>query len=305
MPISKLFKRDFMTISSHARPEIFVLTRFSIRPDSELQEFIEDDKVPLFKDPSWLDQRLKGFSLVTVPSVAAQTEPDFGWLIGVDYETPSRVIERLESQLPANGRILYCDVDESFNVKVREILEKHNPAITVRLDSDDGLNRGFIAKVRSSKFGPGSALNFPHGLALSEKSGLTFRKLIPSNPFLVYFGREPGDHALELGTHSAVSSIIPIRNVLTPEPMWLKIYGVSATSKPPPNGIPIFWRTSTALSRLAPELGLHVPQPTLSAKMRSLIGFSGRTLSKKIVFLNLAYRFFRILGKKMGLSGYP
>ena len=64
-----------------------LLTRFNVRMG------LAD---ALVLDESWLDHRLDLFRRFTVPTVAAQTEPNFRWLLFLDRDTPAAFLARLE-----------------------------------------------------------------------------------------------------------------------------------------------------------------------------------------------------------------
>lgn len=288
-------------------PDIFLLTRFSIRPDSELEEFLPGNVLPAFKNVQWLDQRLRTMVLYTIPSIEAQTDKAFRWLVGADRDTPSSILRRLEDVLPAVSQLVFSDDEVSFNDRVREILREHGPAVSIRLDSDDALGQDFVSRVRLAKLRAGDALNFPHGMALYETSGLLVHKLLHSNPFIAYFGPRSGDHGLQLGVHSQIQSLVTVRNVTTFRPMWLKVYGSTATSKAPPNGFPVFGKPARALQRLAPKVGLHIPQVSVRSKIISAAGFFGRSIAKRLPAVDVIYLLLwpRSSAKKMqGSSRY-
>ena len=290
--ISKQVEAKLKSVGDKSRnhQRVFLLTRFSIRPDSELEDFLPRASPPAYKNADWLQQRLKQMVRYTIPSVSAQTDQDFGWLIGVDKETPPSITEALQNELPPTGRLLVSDAAVSYNERVRQFLLEQGRSLTIRLDSDDALDHAFVSKARSAKLLPGEALNFPHGVALYEQNDLIVHKFIPSNPFIVYFGLEAGEHGLELGTHSQIGSTVAIRNVVTARPMWLKLYGASATSKAPPNGLPVLGRSSRVLNRLTPGLGSSIAEPTVTAKVTSLVGFLGRSIARRLPIVDEIYR---------------
>ena len=284
------------------RPPVYLLTRFSIRPDSELQDFLPSATEAPYKNISWLEQRLHGLVTYTIPSISAQTDQDFEWLIGADRETPQSIIKTLKNVLPPMGRLLASDATVSFNERVREFLLEQGRSLTVRIDSDDAIAQTFVSRLRRVKLLPGEALNFPHGVALYEQDGLLVHKLIPSNPFIAYFGLNPGDHGLELGIHSQIRSTVTIRNVLTVRPMWLKLYGASATSKAPPNGLPVLSASSSILNRLTPGLGSRgLRNPTVPEKVASLAGFLGRSVAKRLPLVDKIYRLSLLGPRKWAL----
>lgn len=198
--------------------EHFVVTRFSavLVPGQE----------PMGSD--LLRYRMGFFREACVPSVRAQTERGFRWLVFFDDRCP----EDFRAEVEDLGQGLFEPVwtrgvfwDGVFGDAVGERSEAPY-LVTTRFDSDDALARDFVASVQA-RFAHQESLfvNFTRGLQI-DRSGAVYRYDHRSNPFVSYVerrspGRPPatvyGPHG-----HSSVRDHGPVLEVKAP-PMWLQV----------------------------------------------------------------------------------
>lgn len=100
----------------------------------------------------WLTSRVELFERYCLPSVAAQTERNFSWIIYFDPQSPDWLRERIErhradaSYTPifraqVSRAELLSDIAALFDVKGDELL-------TTNLDNDDGLARDFVQRLQ-------------------------------------------------------------------------------------------------------------------------------------------------------------
>lgn len=148
----------------------------------------------------WLEERMELFTKYTFPSVAGQTDDNFHWILLVDKETPSPVIEELmELSLDfPQLRIYFLKKDGDLRLQTKITTEFHaltegigdNRITTVRLDSDDALALNYVETLRRTLDNidtPDSAsvlVNFNRGVVLDEKTGETLRWVHPRNMFI-------------------------------------------------------------------------------------------------------------------------
>jgi len=107
-------------------------------------------------DPARLERRFHLFEHLTLPSLLAQTDPDFQTLfvIGIDLPEPAR--DRLQAAIaPLRGAVIvalepmphYGATQKAFAV-LRDARASH--VTSFRLDDDDALDCGFIARLRAT-----------------------------------------------------------------------------------------------------------------------------------------------------------
>ncbi len=133
----------------------YLITRFNLRnpkwDKTKNNESLLDD--------AWMDHRMELFANFCCPSVGAQTQKNFDWLVCFDVTTPQKYRDKaveLLSNVP-QARILYLDGMPAFAPEVRKLITSETVGIphliTSRIDNDDCLHRNFIAEVQSHFMG--------------------------------------------------------------------------------------------------------------------------------------------------------
>jgi hypothetical protein len=133
-------------------------------------------KTWLDKRPNWLEERFELFEKYTLPSIQAQTEKNFRWLLMCSRKHPQMndaAIRRLESYAP-DAEVFWLDII-NFNGQFGHWPEFANalrPLVddewvtTTRLDSDDIVSRHFIQRIREGASEKEGSLGFKLGYML-------------------------------------------------------------------------------------------------------------------------------------------
>lgn len=96
-------------------------------------------------DEAWLAARFEIFEQFCLPSVRAQRDQRFRWLIRFDPTTPERYLSRVR-RLGANVEVVF----EPFRQRIaRDVARGADFLIMSRLDNDDALHVDFTRYVRS------------------------------------------------------------------------------------------------------------------------------------------------------------
>lgn len=146
--------------------EHFILTRFSYRGRDALKHL----KGPTWKtsddplDPQRLELRFKLFEATCLPSVKAQTDQEFSWIIIVDENLQLQYRSRLESLLEDQGNVILHTYNAEDNLDRLEWLNPYfdgtpSYVLTTNLDDDDALPDNFVSEAHeyfSSKSRSGS-----------------------------------------------------------------------------------------------------------------------------------------------------
>jgi hypothetical protein len=102
---------------------------------------------PKVKDPGeWMEHRMKLFDEYTLPSVMAQTERNFTWLLSFDKKTPEWILSKYAS-FPGVEVIYQYPAD--YLRGIINMDHKGNWIITSRLDNDDIILPEYIETVQS------------------------------------------------------------------------------------------------------------------------------------------------------------
>jgi hypothetical protein len=177
-------------------------------------------------DPAWLDARLRLFRDWPLMAVRAQVRPPDPWLIFVDAETPlsdrdalGREVEGLAELVPVAGPL--------EDGRVRELVaERLGPEVrslvTARLDSDDAIAAGYLARVWEAAEGWQGFVNAPLGYRIC--AGRLVRCRDRSGPFLSFverLGRGLPRTVLQVPHHEAERRG-PVLQLDGP-PAWLQV----------------------------------------------------------------------------------
>lgn len=108
-------------------------------------------------DPAWFDYRLRLFETITVPSVAAQTSPEFTWLLVVDRRMPPAArarVDRAVAGLP-HAVVLPVEFKTDFRPTVVQWCQQRAEQVgagyvlTSRLDDDDALRVDALERLQT------------------------------------------------------------------------------------------------------------------------------------------------------------
>ena len=131
----------------------FLITRYSVAgPISPAQRWFR--KEPLF-DPERLAHRLQLFRMATLPSVAAQTDQDFEWIVMVDPALPRTHRDALEESLSVRARthvVEHAPQPAPWRAAwlAPFVDDAAAPLVSTLLDDDDALPRTFMAALRNA-----------------------------------------------------------------------------------------------------------------------------------------------------------
>jgi hypothetical protein len=160
------------------RPDHVILTRFNV-PTPGRESLIR-------AQDGWLRDRIELFERYCLPSVAAQTEQHFEWIVYFDPESPQWFMDWLAGLGPdrpfhpifrtsISRQEMLSDVRSVTSARARTLL-------TTNLDNDDGLAVDFVARLQSAvSGGRREALYLSEGIILQGTE--TYLRTDRSNAF--------------------------------------------------------------------------------------------------------------------------
>lgn len=192
------------------------LTRFNL-PTSGPESLIRAQE-------GWLRHRWELFTRFTVPSVRAQTEQRFTWLVYFDPASPQwllRAIARHEAEhlyLP-----LFREEAPLAEViaDIQRLAPRSRELLTTNLDNDDGLAQDFAERLRAHRPAQArSAIYFSHGLIRS--AGALYLRTDRDNAFCSV--REPWEEPMSCWCdwHVLLKRHMPVTEIDGP-PAWLQL----------------------------------------------------------------------------------
>lgn len=179
-------------------------------------------------DDAWVQRRVELLYRYCAPTMNAQTEQGFDWLVLVDPGTPGWVRSELRAASPRIElvEVVGRDLLERLRHEVSHRLRADTDVLLqTRLDADDGLARTHFEELRD-RVVPGRTeyLEAPHGFQLDVATGRTFvRKGWRSNGFTSL--AQPAStfpRTIYDGRHRHLDRIAPVR-AWTDRPMWLHV----------------------------------------------------------------------------------
>ncbi len=175
---------------------VVIVTRFSFFGKSGWKSDASRDRELLFQ-PQRLEQRLRLFSQITLPSLAAQTVPDFHHFILTSRDLPAPTAAALAEACarsygdPARYSIVAARPMPA-RAALRRFLQRRYPGQTmaqVALDDDDGLAVDFVQELRRQfalieQETPDIGQKLPYFVSYSRGFGLMLRGNPGSGPAL-------------------------------------------------------------------------------------------------------------------------
>lgn len=160
----------------------FIITRFNVPTSFGPPQGWLDNK--------WLESRIQLFRQVCLPSILAQRNQNFTWLVLMSDQTPCYFREEVIKMISGQsfvGEVLL--ISERYEIALRLEMQRRKLCgtpylLTTRLDSDDALCRGFVSTLQSTVCDQDyTFVSFSEGFTFSIET-LELRKYIfPTNPF--------------------------------------------------------------------------------------------------------------------------
>lgn len=204
----------------------FIITRFNVN--------IYDIEFPKRLEDTWLSLRFELFQKYCFPSVRAQLNQDFTWLVLFDEQTPARyrafidIYARYDNFVP-----VYCGPFQTIMptviARMKEIAPDAEWFLTTRLDNDDALSTGFVRclhEVVNNLSEPGLKpsdtlyVNFPNGLQWCDGDFYDFEDL--TNAFVSLLERRDDPHTVFWVDHPSIYDAAPVIQAKT-APLWLQV----------------------------------------------------------------------------------
>ncbi len=195
----------------------FLLTRFNVRPGPE--------DTAIVADSDYLRQRWDLFERFCAPSVRAQTERHFTWLVFFDVSTPTWMRAHIERYAAGSLLVPVYVTDLRPSTVSHAIRSRLTPCashiITTRLDNDDAICDGFVRMVQSVFRGQAfEFVNFTHGYVWYR--GRVYLHADASNAFASLIESASGFRTIWCRQHTRLSEAGPVRQIAD-IPAWLQV----------------------------------------------------------------------------------
>jgi hypothetical protein len=215
----------------------FIITRFNLRLYSR------DKRRQPTRTDEWLGRRFDIFETFCLPSIAAQSDKNFTWLVLFDDSTPEnyrRRIEDLRKVCPELTPLFYsaAQVEDLTGHLGKEILKLSAGAsrvLTTNLDNDDALSVNWVAESAAlagrERGSEPVIFSFTRGMQYFTGMRMAIRMRLSNNHFLSL--SEPATERLQTIVayrHARVTGHFATRYIDSPRDMWLEVVHSSNVS---------------------------------------------------------------------------
>src|SRR5690554_1801143 len=204
----------------------YLITRFNLR--NPKWKTTKNDESLL--STAWMKERFWLFENFCLPSITAQTNQNFEWLIYLDTTTEALFktrIEELTAQF-SNIHLFFIDGMAEYHSSITDYISKDSVAfphiITSRIDNDDCISKYFIEEIQSKfNFQDYMAIDIIKGYSLEIKPAFRLgKKEHVFNPFISLIEKNEKPKTVWMNEHQMWKKedrIITVRN----KRLWLSI----------------------------------------------------------------------------------
>ncbi len=198
-------------------PEIdhVILTRFNL-PSAGPEGLVR-------ARPNWLRERIALFEKYTIPSVVAQTERNFSWIVYFDPDSPEWLKERIVGHGRAYTPLFRAEVSPGVLVEdlARLTGGRGERLITSNLDNDDGIALDFVARIQAvADDRPQVAVFLTKGLIKS--AGRLYSRTDRHNAFCSVVETWTAPRTCWSEWHNLLATTMPVVE-LAGQPGWLQV----------------------------------------------------------------------------------
>jgi hypothetical protein len=212
----------------------FILTRFNLRLAELSEDLVRDKFGNKIDRDQWLEHRFKLFERYCLPSMAAQKNQDFRWMLFFDEATPARFrehIERLKADCP-QIQAFFIRGPHIHDYVMEQVEADTSVLITTRMDNDDALHEDALQVIRD-QVGNGDrdlCVNLRYGLELIDDKALELNDVkaeVISHKYnhfssLIEVRKTRGFVTIFESSHGRISSLAPVRQIYS-TPYWLVV----------------------------------------------------------------------------------
>jgi len=203
----------------------YLITRFNLR--NPKWDVTKNNETLLTEE--WMDHRMWLFENFCFPSVAAQSNTNFEWLIYFDSSTPEKFRKWAEELV--NGkthiRLFYIDGMPAFYPEIQKLItaEASKPyLITSRIDNDDCIHKNFIDEIQKQfKSQDYMAIDAIKGYSLQIKPSVMIgKKEHIFNPFISLIEKNNNPKTVWFSDHNMWKKETRITQI-TDKRLWMSI----------------------------------------------------------------------------------
>lgn len=175
-------------------------------------------------DPDWMNERCEMIAKYAVPSIKAQTNQNFKWIILAHVDTPKEYKAKFEAAHEGLAVVKYTDL--SPRAFLPEFLSYRATApwvISTTLDSDDGISIDFVEHLQASFREKKEYYNFERGFMYSPEKDRFYGRRSERNPFISLVESTENIRGVFCRVHGAAHLEAPIRQIGERQGYWAQV----------------------------------------------------------------------------------
>lgn len=213
----------------------FILTHFNLKLSEEGERcFVVDKNLHSTQNDNWMNERIRLFDKYSFPSIAAQTNKNFTWLVLFDENTPDKykaIFEEYHQKCnncvpvymgPSGRENLY----EKVSPILKSFLNQEEYIITTNIDNDDTFHEDIVENIQNEflKEPKETLYRFVYGYQYFENMNFMMRMKYPHNHFLTLASLVTDEHIKPITHygHTRAHKRLPHVDIIT-TPMWIEI----------------------------------------------------------------------------------
>jgi len=210
------YPRESSCNSTGATGPFLVLTRLAEKIPGRAHNLVSFD---------WIENQCQFLEKYALPSLKAQTDQSFLWIVSVSDSLAPALLERVRTAVGPRGVVIFQKGNEHSSETFARFLSQYSADyVTVRFDSDDVLHPTFVCRAKQHIVSEMSVYSFISGVVYDLDLKIAGSWPHASNTFLFHRGAG-GENVYSLGVHSRVQSTFgPVMRIISTEsPMWMKL----------------------------------------------------------------------------------
>lgn len=172
----------------------------------------------------WIEERLEYMAKYTYPSLQAQTNWNFKWLILLHPDTPKDLIQRFREYKNKKTSVLLTALPprEYLPWYIQESVVTSWVATTT-LDADDAIGNGYIELLQENFRKKREYLNVTCGFTYALVTGRFYGRKAKSNPFITLVEPTVGARGVYCVIHGAAPHEAPVRQLDDIQARWVQV----------------------------------------------------------------------------------
>lgn len=204
----------------------YLITRFNLR--NPKWDVTKNNETLLTDE--WMEHRMGLFGNFCFPSVAAQANTNFTWLIYFDVTTPQRFQDEIATMIAghSNIRTFFINGMPDFYPQIQKLIAEESKdksyLITSRIDNDDCIHKHFIDEVQKQfKSQDYQAIDVIKGYSLQVKPRVMLgKKEHIFNPFISLIEKNDNPKTVWFSDHNMWKKETRITRI-TDKRLWMSI----------------------------------------------------------------------------------